>query len=233
MKNSVYALIPARGGSKGIPGKNIKMLLGKPLIEYTIDAAKESGIFSEIIVSTESKEIASIAEAAGAYVPFLRPKHLAEDHSLAVDTYIYTILELEKMTSSSIEHLTVLQPTSPLRNAEDIQNAYKLFIEREADSVASYTKEHHPVFWHKFIRQNLSFENLFQENVLKNRQEVKPTYYPNGSIFIFKKELIMQKQYYSDKSYAYIMPRIRSVDIDDMDDFRYAEFLLQNKLAAQ
>ena len=222
----MIAIVPARGGSKGLLGKNIKSLLGKPLIAYTIEAALKSKYISNVIVSTDDQEICDIAVSYGALCPFLRPKSLATDTAMAVDNYIYTIDRLNSEHGFSIENFVVLQPTSPLRNVVDIDGAISLFKEKNADSVISYVIENHPVTWHKYIDNELKFENIFNET-LNNRQDNRSSYYPNGAIFVFDYDLIKQKRYYSDKTYAYVMPRQRSVDIDYIEDFEYAEYLLR------
>jgi len=224
----MIAIIPARGGSKGLSGKNIRLLQGKPLIAYTIEQALKAKNISKVIVSTDDKEIAEIALQYGGEVPFMRPEHLASDTALSIDSYIYTINRLKDKNDTDIKEFIVLQPTSPLRTCEDIDKAIDLFYEKKADSIISYTEEHHPILWHKQINDNLSFTNIFEDK-LQNRQDIKTSYYPNGAIFIFKFDLILQKKYYSDKTYAYIMPRNRSVDIDTIDDFEYVEFLMQKK----
>lgn len=224
----MIAIIPARGGSKGLPKKNIKVLHGKPLISYTIDAAKKSKYITDIIVSTDDQKIAEIAALNGVICPFLRPDELASDDAMAVDNYIYTIEKLNKEYGYEIEDFIVLQPTSPLRSSDDIDEAISMFIDKDADSVISYVEESHPVVWHKYIDKNAKFENIFNET-LANRQDNRVSYYPNGAIMVFKFSLIMSREYYSDKSYAYIMPKNRSVDIDYIDDFEYAEYLLGKK----
>ena len=224
----MLAIIPARGSSKGLPGKNIKLLNGKPLIYYTIEAAKRSTSISSIVVSTDDEEIASVSRKLGVNVPFLRPEQLAADNAKAIDNYIYTIDRLEKEQNAKIKDFIVLQPTSPLRDYEDIDNAIKLFITKDADSVVSYTEEQHPISWHKHLTAEMKFRNIFDDDLL-NRQEYEKTYYPNGSIFVFKTKLIRSKKYYSDNSFAYIMPAYRSIDIDTLEDFNYAEYLLLNK----
>jgi len=223
----MIALIPARGGSKGLPNKNIKMLLGKPLIGYTIEAALNSSLIDEVYVSTDNFEIAEIAKRYGAKVPFLRPDSLAKDDSKAIDTYMY-MLDRWKEMGKSITEFIVLQPTSPLKTTIDINNSIALFYKNDADSVISYTKESHPIVWHKHINEDLSFSSIFESN-LNNRQENRVTYYPNGAIFIFSANLIRQQKYYSEKSFAYIMERKNSIDIDYIEDFEYAEFLLSQK----
>ena len=225
----MIAIIPARSGSKGLPGKNIKILIDKPLIAYSIEAALKARSISEVIVSTDDAHIAQIAIEYGAKVPFLRPKSLATDEALAVDNYIYTIERLNKLRSKQIDSFVVLQPTSPLRTTKDIDEAIDLFYRKNADSVISYTKESHPIYWHKKINDDLSFSEIFNDLNIKNRQAYEDTYYPNGAIYVFKFDLIKKKQYYSKKSFAYLLPRERAVDIDTIQDFEYAEFLLKKK----
>jgi len=221
----MIAIIPARGGSKGLADKNVKDLLGKPMIAYTIEAALQSKLIHRVIVSTDDQEIANIAVEAGAKCPFLRPKELASDNAMAVDNYIYTIERLNTEYGYKIDSFVVLQPTSPLRSVEDIDAAISLFLDKNADSVVSYVEESHPVTWHKHIDEYGRFENIF-EDILANRQDNRKSYYPNGAIMVFKYDLVKSKQYYSADSYAYIMPKSRSVDIDYIDDFEYAEYLL-------
>jgi len=224
----MIAIVPARGGSKGLPGKNIKYLLGKPMIAYTIEEALKSKDITEVIISTDCKEIEEVAIKYGAKSLFLRPEYLATDSAKAIDNYIYTIDRLNKEFGYDIKDFILLQPTSPLRTVQDIDKSIELFKDKNADSVVSYTEEHHPIEWHKYITEDGKFENIFEEKLL-NRQEIKKSYFPNGAVFVFDYELIKQGKYYSDNSYAYIMPRFRSVDVDTMEDFKYIEFLLQER----
>ena len=221
----MIAIIPARGGSKGLPGKNIKMLCGKPLISYTIECARQSRFIDRVIVSTDDAAIADVAIRAGAEVPFLRPASLAGDASMAIDTYLYTVERLAAEEKKSFENLVVLLPTTPLRLSEDVDGAIELFIDRQADSVISYTPEAHPVKWHKYLDGNNSFVNIFDDTI-DNRQAQRISYYPNGAVYVFKTAILRTRMYYTEKSFAYVMPRNRSVDIDSMEDFLYAEFLL-------
>lgn len=223
----MIAIVPARCGSKGLPGKNIKKLLGKPMIAYTIEAALESKYVTDVIISTDCTEIEEVAIKYGAKSLFLRPEYLASDSANAIDNYIYTIDRLNSEFGYHVESFIVLQPTSPLRTTEDIDNAIELFKEKNADSVVSYTEEHHPLEWHKYITKDGKFENIFEEKLL-NRQEIRKSFYPNGAVFVFKYDLIKQGRYYSDKSYAYVMPRSRSVDVDTIEDFKYIEFLMRD-----
>lgn len=224
----MIAIIPARGGSKGLPGKNIKDLLGKPMIAYTIIEALKSKHISDVIISTDDQEIYDIAIKYGACGHFLRPGSLSEDSSLAIDNYLYTIERLNSEFDYNIEDFVILQPTSPLRITDDIDKAIELFQYKDADSVVSYVAEDHPVSWHKYIGDDNRFIDIFENN-LKNRQDNRVSYYPNGAIFIFKYSLIKDRKYYSDNSYAYIMPKDRSIDVDTIDDFNYIEFLMTTK----
>jgi len=225
----MLAIIPARGGSKGVPKKNIKPLAGKPLILWTIEAAKKTEKIDRIILSTDDDEIANTCRNQGIEIPFLRPKELAQDDSKAIDNYIYTIEELKKREENIYEDFVVLQPTSPLRKAEDIDNAIELFINKDADSVISFSEASHHPLWAKKIDTNQKITNYFHEDAsLKNRQELPIAYMPNGALFIFKYSLLRTKYtYYTDKTFAYIIPSERSVDIDTEFDFKFAEFLLK------
>ncbi len=224
----MIAIIPARGGSKGLPGKNIRPLNGKPLIAYAIEAALKAKHIDRVIISTDDEGIARVAMEYGAELPFMRPAELASDTAMAIDNYIYTIGRLEQEGGKSIDGFVVLQPTSPLRIAEDIDGAIELFERKGADSVISYCQEAHPISWHKYLDEEGRFENIFNTNI-KNRQENRVSYYPNGAVYVFRTSMIRDRKYYTDNSYAYVMPRTRSVDIDFIEDFEYAEFLLKKK----
>lgn len=221
----MIAIIPARGGSKGLPGKNIRKLNGKPLIAYAIDCARKARHIDRVIVSTDDSEIADVARQYGAEIPFLRPDYLASDTAQAVDNYIYTVDRLSREETLPIDEFAVLLPTTPLRLSEDVDNAIELFRERQADSVISYTPEAHPIRWHKYLDADKAFVNIFDDTIA-NRQDLKISYYPNGAIYVFRTSVIKERKYYTKKSYAYVMPRSRSIDIDTLEDFQYAEFLL-------
>jgi len=225
----VIAIIPARGGSKGLPGKNIKKMNDKPLIWYTINSAKKSKFVDKIIVSTDDNEVAKISKKYDAEIPFMRPKELARDDSLAIDNYIYTIDRLNKEFNYGIVEFVVLQPTSPLRTSLDIDNAIQIFEEKKADSVISVSEAIHPPIWSKRIDEKGILRNYFDIRIgNKNRQEIEKIYMPNGAIFVFKFSLLKEKySYYSDKTYPYIIPLERSIDIDSKLDFEFAEYLMK------
>ncbi|MFC6099488.1 acylneuraminate cytidylyltransferase family protein [Olivibacter domesticus] len=221
----MLAIIPARGGSKGLPGKNIKLLAGKPLLAYTIEAALKAKDITRVIISTDSDEIAKIAIKYGAECPFLRPSELSTDSARSVDVYKHAMNWLQINKDDVVDSVVILQPTSPLRTNLDIDKAISIFYEKNADSVVSYCQEHHPIKWHKYITPDGKFENIFEESI-NNRQLERPSFFPNGAIYIFKRTLIETEKYYTAKSYAYIMDRRNSIDIDTLDDFEYVEFLL-------
>lgn len=207
-----------------MPGKNIRDFCGKPLIAYTIDAARKASLISRVVVSTDSVDIASVAEAAGAEVPFLRPSELATDDASAVDVYLHAIHQLRHPNGGQYDELVVLLPTCPLRDSSDIDAAIRLYKERGASSVISYTQETHPVRWHTYLTETGQFDPIFPES-LANRQQERASYYPNGAVYVLSCQLLARRTYHDSNSFAYVMPRSKSVDIDTLDDFLYAEFL--------
>jgi len=222
----ILAIIPARGGSKGLPRKNIKPFLGKPLIAWTIEAALKSSYLDEVIVSTEDKEIAQISLQYGAKIPFMRPKELAKDDTPTIDVILHTLQELEK-EGKTYDVVVLLQPTSPLRDKKDIDDAIKLFFETKALSLISVYEMPHPPFW-VFRERNGFLEPYFKELFDKRRQELPKTYMPNGAIFIAYSDVLKQKKsFVTEKTAMFLMPLEKSVDIDSETDFKIAEYLLQ------
>jgi len=230
----MLAIIPARGGSKGVPKKNIKPLAGKPLILWTIDAALKSKQIDKIIVSTDDEEIVAVCQGTGVEIPFMRPKELAQGSSLAIDNYIYTIERLNREFNCNYEEFVVLLPTVPLRTSEDIDKAVELFSQKNAESVISSTTLHHPFEWVFSINDDgiIQRNNEIDIKKMMNRQESKHVYIPNGAVYVFKYSLLKEKNsYYSDKTYAYVMPPERSVDIDTEIDFKFAEYLIGQRVS--
>ncbi|ABR56003.1 acylneuraminate cytidylyltransferase [Methanococcus aeolicus Nankai-3] len=228
MKNKILALIPARGGSKGLPRKNIKPLLGKPLIAWTIEQAKNSKYVDKVVVSTDDEEIAEISRKYGAEVPFLRPKELARDDSPTIDTIMHATNWFEER-GEIFDIIVLLQPTSPLKTTEDIDNAIELFLNnKNALSLVSVKENEHPPFW-SFKIENDYIKPLFgNEYINKRRQELPKCHIPNGAIFIsYIKVLKEYRTFYTPKTISYIMPPERSVDIDNEFDFLLAEFILK------
>lgn len=223
----VIAIIPARSGSKGLPGKNIRLLKGKPLIAHSILQSQEAGIFEEIFVSTDSLEYATIAQQYGASVPFLRSEELASDSASTWDCVKEALTQYHSL-GKDYEIFVVLQPTSPLRTADDIINALKLMHLNNADSVVSVCESEHSPLLCNTLPEDQSMRNFIRpEAVAKNRQEL-PTYYRiNGAIYAVSTSFFLSAQtIYAGNSVAYVMPRERSIDIDTLYDFSLAEYFL-------
>lgn len=228
MKDKIIAIIPARSGSKGLANKNIKELNGKPMIAYTIEAAKKSDIFETIMVSTDSSEYADIAKKYGAEVPFLRENNLSNDDSKISDVII-DILEKYKKIGKTFDYLILLQPTSPLRDEKEIINAYNSLKEKNANSIIGVCEVEHSPLWMNVLEKDNSMDS-FIKNINKNRQELNKYYRINGAIYLTKVTYYEQhKNFYEKNSFAYIMSREKSVDIDTYLDFKFAEFLMNFK----
>lgn len=226
MKN--LALIPARSGSKGLKDKNIMNLNGKPLMVYTIEAAREAGVFDEIMVSTDSEVYAKIAMTHGAKVPFLRPSELATDDASTWDVARDVIRAYEEL-GKKFDTVAVLQPTSPLRRAADIQAGYKTLVERDANLVVTVCEAEHSPLWSNILPEDLSLAGFLDPAVVKApRQSLKKYYRINGALYIVKTSHLMKNSdLYDHRSYAVVMPKERSVDIDDRVDFLVAESLMR------
>ena len=226
MKN--LAIIPARSGSKGLKDKNIRILNGKPLLAYTIDAAKESGLFDEILVSTDSEEYAEIAKQYGASVPFLRDSELSGDNASSWDV-VKDVLEKLKKFGREFDTVALLQPTSPLRSASDIINGYNIFNEKSANFVVAVCEIDHSPLWSNTIPSDGSLVNFINSDVAKTPRQDLPVYYRiNGALYIIKTEyLIDSRNLYGDRSFSIIMKRENSIDIDEELDFLIAEYLIK------
>ncbi|PLX74826.1 MAG: acylneuraminate cytidylyltransferase family protein [Desulfuromonas sp.] len=228
----MLAIIPARGGSKGLPGKNIKPLCGKPLIVHTIEAAIAAKNIDRLILSTDDEKIAAVCREYDIEIPFMRPAELANDIASAVDVYRYTLDRLNTGAAEAYTEFVVLQPTSPLRTAGDIDAAVELYKAQQADSVISVCEAAHPPIWAKMIDEQGVLREYFQTSEgMKNRQEIPLAYMPNGAVFVLKLDLLALGSYYSDNTFPYLMPTNRSIDIDSPIDFEFAEFLMCKALS--
>ena len=225
----ILAVIPARGGSKGIPRKNIRPLNGRPLIYYTIEEAKKSKYVSRFIVSTEDQKISIISKKFGAEV-LKRPKRLARDDTSTIDVIIHILKQLKRRENYTPDLIVLLQPTSPLRTNKDIDNAINTFLNcKKCLSLVSVTKFSHSPFW-AFKIKNKYLSPAFGYKYLKTRrQKIPKLYRPNGAIFISTpKVLFKYKTFYTPKTIAYVMPLERSIDIDTNLDFLIAELLIKS-----
>lgn len=224
MKN--IAIIPARSGSKGLKDKNIKLLNGKPLMAYTIEAALKSAQFDEVMVSTDSEKYAEIAKSFGAKVPFLRSAETSTDKASSWDT-VAEVLGRYAENSQTFDTLCLLQPTSPFRTAEDIKKAYKLYTSKANFAVISVCEAEHSPLWCGHLPESGEFLNFINQDAMKQRQAGGEFYRLNGAIYIVNCEKFKTDRYfYQSGSFAYIMPQERSIDIDTALDFKMAEFLM-------
>jgi len=208
-KKKILAVIPARAGSKRLPKKNKKILHDKPLIEWTIKAALKSKYLDEITISTDDRDIQKIGEKNGIKVPFLRPKYLAEDSSKSLDVLLH-VVNLKENEGKNFDIIILLQPTSPLRTDEDIDNALELFIAKKAFSVVSVNETEHSPLWCNTIDSSLSMEKFLSEDNLNKRSQELPVYYRlNGAIYIVDKNyLFKEKKIFAEKNiYAFIMKK--------------------------
>jgi len=224
----ILYIIPARGGSKGLPGKNIRLLGNKPLIAYAIEAAVNSVFKGTVIVSTDDEEIATVGKKYGAAVPFMRPDELATDAASTMDLVFHAI-NFYKQQHVFFDLVVVLQPTSPLRTSSDIDQAISLMKEKKMYAVVSVCEsEHHPL-WTNILPPDGSMKNFIREEVKgKNRQQLPLNFRLNGALYISKSEALeTYKGFIHEKTIAYIMPTDRSVDIDHEIDFKLAELLLK------
>lgn len=219
-------MIPARSGSKGIPGKNIKKLHGKPLINYTIEAAKEIFENSQVIVSTDDKEIAEIAASHGANIPFLRPKELAQDDSSTRDVILHLVDYFERKKSMP-SVIVLLQVTSPLRNSKHLNEALDLFFHKDCDMVVSVTESKTSPYFNLYEENKEGYLQKSKDGAFTRRQDVPPVYEYNGAIYIFKTKSIVESEMKDfEKITKYVMSKNDSVDIDDEVDWKIAEYIL-------
>ncbi len=232
----ILGIITARGGSKGIPGKNIKPLLGKPLIAHTIDAAKAAGVFDRLIVSTDDPAIAEVARAHGAEVPFMRPAEHASDTASHLDVLRHAVSHLKEKENYSPDYVMLLQPTSPLRQSFHIKEAAELILKSGADSVLSVA-EVPENYNHKktmVLDENGRLRLISGEPVHKRmprRQDLPKNYWSVGAIYLFKTDLIFHPEkpnFYGETTLPYVMDAKYAVDINVPADWEEAEKALKN-----
>tara|TARA_B100000900_G_scaffold306775_1_gene265406 strand:+ start:2738 stop:3394 length:657 start_codon:yes stop_codon:yes gene_type:complete len=218
----MLAIIPAKSFSKRLPNKNIKKLAGKPLIFHTIKSALKCKSITRVIVSTDSKRIAKIAIQSGAEVPFLRNKNLTRDKTTSWEVLKDVLQKLSLIEKKRYESLIYLQPTSPLRSEKDIETAIKIFKRKKANAVISLY-ETKPNYWFKNLKKNGA--------IIEKAINKKNNYLLNGAIYVFKYNFLKNTSpnKYDKKTYGYIMPVERSIDIDTLHDFKIAEMIFKKK----
>lgn len=230
MKKNILGIITARGGSKGIPGKNIKLLGGKPLIAYTIDAAKKSTLVSHLIVSTDDEEIAEVCRQHGADVPFMRPKELALDNTPHVPVVQHAVSFFEEKNNIKVDFIVILQPTSPFRTADDLDMTIQKLIDSKADSAVSLVEvpsSAHPIKIKK-LEGDKVIPYCIPEEEGTRRQDLPVAYRRSGAVYAMRRDLIMKdNKLYGDFIVGHIVPKERSIDIDYPIDWVQAEYILK------
>ncbi len=227
---SVIAIVPARSGSKGLVGKNIKLLCGKPLIAWSIEAGLGSQYIDEVMVSTDSEEIAHIASAFGASVPFIRPAELASDVATSFQVIKHALEFYNDKLHKTFDFIVLLEPTSPLRSKEDIDAALRNLIEhREAKSIVGIcrTEGQNPAFL--ALKTALDLLVPYKDSMFNiiRRQDVSDVYFFEGSIYISDSAFLLTSQtFYHDKTLGYEVPKWKALEIDDTDDFIMVEAIM-------
>lgn len=235
--SKLLGVITARGGSKGIPGKNVKPLSGKPLIAYTIEAAQNSGVFSRLIISTDDEGIAEVARSLGVEVPFMRPPELAQDVTPHLPVMVHAVTSLREKEGYYPDYISILQPTAPLRTALHLREAWTLLHHINADSVVSFVEipGHHNPHWAVSIddgglaRLLVSGEPLRKR--IPRRQNLPKAYTNNGAVYMFRTDLLFSPEpnFYGDRVAAYPMSEDDSINIDSMADWEAAERIVEKR----
>ena len=225
MKERILAIIPARGGSKGVPRKNIRNLAGKPLIAWTIEEAKKSKLITRLILSTEDEEIIDVAKQFDCEVPFIRPMELAQDETPGIDPVLHAIKQCP-----GYDYVVLLQPTSPLRTVEDIDGCIQLTIEQNSNFCVSVTEPEYSPYWTYTIEDGNLSPLIKQDQLTSRRQDLPKTFKLNGAVYVAKiSELIQEKTFLNGNTKAFVMPTIRSIDIDTELDIEICESILNKR----
>ena len=223
----ILAIIPARGGSKGVPRKNIKMLAGKPLIAWTIEEAKKSRFIDMCIVSTEDEEIKSVAEEWGGNVPFMRPVELAQDDTLGIEPVLHAIKMLP-----GYDFVVLLQVTSPLRTVEDIDGAIACCLDRDCESCVGVTEVEHSPYWMYRLDEQKRLQPILKiaKEESYQRQKLPKVYQLNGAVYVASVAFVKsERELIGADTLGFVMPQKRSYDIDTMLDFEVVEVLMKKQ----
>ena len=226
------AIIPARGGSKRLPRKNVLDLAGKPLIAWTIEAALECTFIDEVMVTTDDEEIAQVARRFGANVPFLRPAILSGDMATSFDAIKHTINFYIDKLDKGYDYVILLQPTSPLRTSRDIVGSVDVLFQKKSDAVISVCEADHSPLWMNTLTDDHSLAGFIREEALNQRsQDLQKYYRLNGAIYICKTDNLLEDRsfFLSKNIFAYTMEKEDSIDIDDLFDFRLANLILSSR----
>lgn len=224
----IVAVIPARGGSKGIPGKNIRGLAGKPLIAYTVEAALKSKTLKRVVVSTDDVKIAEVARSYGAEVPFLRPAELAKDDTPGLLVIQHAVKYMEEDEGHKLDVVVVLQPTSPLRSEKYIDEAVEKLLRTGADSVITVCKVRHHPFWSFTVKGERLYPFSEKGITISRRQDLPEIYAVNGAVYAVRRDVLFeQNSVFGRDTRAILMLHEESVDIDDYFDLFVAEMMLK------
>jgi len=231
MTNQLLTIITARGGSKGVPRKNIRSFAGKPLIAWTIEAVKQSSINARVVVSTDDPEIAAISKEWGAEVPFLRPEELACDTATSESVVEHALSWLAQNEGYHPDVTLLLQPTSPFRTGDDIDAAYTIMQQQSASAVVSVTPNSRPVQWLRSIDKDGFLSDTCIGEHIGRRQDAELLYELNGAIYLIQTDTFLKEHtFYPEQSVPYIMPPERSLDIDSELDLLIADLLMRHYL---
>lgn len=234
----VLGLIPARAGSKGVPGKNLAELVGKPLVGWVAEAGRKSELIDDVIVSSDGDDIMRVAREYGAEAPFRRPAELSDDHSLVVDVIAHALKWLAENDGRRYEYACLLQPTSPLALPEDYDRAICLAYERDADTVMSVHdgSKTHPATHYYTLDENGRAEFFIKSvpwNRMSRRQDLPRVYVRCGVVYVLKTRMILaERTLYGERIHAIEVPIERAVGIDTPLDLKLAEVLMRERVAA-
>lgn len=232
-KNSlILGIITARGGSKGIPGKNIRLLAGKPLLAHSILVGKQSKHLDRFILSSDDAEIIEVGKSYGVEVPFVRPAELATDTAKSLPVLQHAVAFCEKQEGRKYDFIALFEPTAPMRVAEDVDRCIEIAVDNNADSVLGLVEigDAHPVRAKKIIDGKIEPFGIPEPEQGMRRQDQEKAYFRNGSVYILKRDNVMERDnLWGGVSLPYIMPPERSVNIDEEADFVLAEYWLKKR----
>ncbi|SFB47869.1 N-acylneuraminate cytidylyltransferase [Cohnella sp. OV330] len=222
----VLAVIPARGGSKGVPRKNIRLLNQKPLISWTIDEAHRSAFIDRLIVSTDDTEIAVVASQHGAEVPFFRPAEIAADHTTHVEPILHALSLMH-----GYDYVVMLQPTSPLRQSVDIDGCISLSASNDGAACVTVVETDKTPYWMYTMKPDQRLDPILTGHAITRRQDAPQTYNLNGAVYVCSVErFIREKAFLTSDTLGYVMPKDRSYDIDSLFDFKLVEWIMEQQL---
>lgn len=226
MKPKILAIIPARGGSKGVPRKNIRELVGKPLIAWTIEEAKKSKYITKTILSSEDPEIIEVAKRYGCEVPFVRPLELAQDNTPGIEPVLHVVDQCP-----GFDYIVLLQPTSPLRTFEDIDGCIELIFKNKSPACVSVSIADRSPYWMYTMQEKEQLTPLLTDEFFSRRQDLPKVYALNGAVYVAKVSWLQNKKtFITDETVGYVMSKSHSLDIDTEEDFLYCDWKMRESV---